>query len=412
MIRHLLRLVWNRKRSTALLLLELFVTFLVVALVTTTALYQASNWRRPLGFDVADLLVAEIDFQRSSDDSFDPHDSERFARLLREAGTLPEVEGVAGAHVVPFDIGVMQSSFEHDGRRVESSLNEVTDDFARVAGLGVVAGRWFSSADDGSGFEPVVVDVDLARTLHGSPEAALGRGFDDDAALAAPAEATQPSDAEPDRRRIVGVVADYRAGGELSGPENYYFERVRPGDTSHRPLAHLLLRVRPGTQPAFEETLARRLGEVAPEWSIEIRRLSEIRSENLRLRAAPLVAGGIVGSFLLAMVALGLVGVVWQNVTERTREIGLRRALGASAPAVHHQFVLEMLLLATVALVAGSFVVLQLPLFDLLGAVPTSVVVGGIAAANLALLLFAGLAAWLPSRMASRVAPSSALRHE
>ena len=61
MIRHLLRLTWNRKRSTALLLLELFVTFLVVALVTTTALYQSTNWNRPLGFDYAGVLVARSD---------------------------------------------------------------------------------------------------------------------------------------------------------------------------------------------------------------------------------------------------------------------------------------------------------------------------------------------------------------
>jgi putative ABC transport system permease protein len=112
------------------------------------------------------------------------------------------------------------------------------------------------------------------------------------------------------------------------------------------------------------------------------------------------------------MVALSLIGVVWQNVTERTREIGLRRALGATAPAVHRQFVVEMLLLATVALAAGTVVVLQLPLLDLIGSIPVPVLFGGVALANLSLLALAGLSAWLPSRMASRVSPSAALRDE
>ena len=356
MIRHLLRLTWNRKRSTALLLLELFVTFLVVALVTTTALYQSTNWNRPLGFDYAGVLVARIDYQRSSDDFFEPAEASGFARLLQEVRALPEVESAAGCHVVPFDLASMESEFERDGERISSPLNEVTDDFDRVMALEIVAGRWFSPADDGAA--PVVLDRDLAARVFGSAQAAIGQSLH---------ESDGETPAAEDSRRVVGVVSDYRAGGELSGPGNFFFERVRVGDTGHRPPGHILLRLRPGTGAAFEEPLARRLQATAPGWSFDVRPLADFRRTNLRLRAAPLVAGGIVGSFLLAMVALGLVGVVWQNVTERTREIGLRRAIGATGPAIHRQFVLEMLLLATVAVVAGTLVAIQLPLLDLVG---------------------------------------------
>jgi ABC-type lipoprotein release transport system permease subunit len=55
---------------------------------------------------------------------------------------------------------------------------------------------------------------------------------------------------------------------------------------------------------------------------------------------------------------------------------------------------------------------MQLPLLDLVGAVPASVIVGGLAAAASSLLLLSGIAAWLPSRLASRVTPSAALRYE
>ena len=401
MIRHLLRLTWNRKRSTLLLLLELFVTFLVVALVSTTAIYQAANWHRPLGFDPTGVLVARIDYQRSSDDFFEPAEAEGFARLLQEVRSLPEVESAAGCHVVPFDLSSMESQFEHDGERFDSSLNEVTDDFERVMGLEIVAGRWFSASDDGAA--PVVLDRDLAERVFGSAQAAIGQSLDEsDGAQAAPS----------DRRQVVGVVSDYRAGGELSGPGNFFFERVRVGDTAHRPPGHILLRLRPGSGAGFGETLARRLQALSPDWSFDVQPLADFRRTNLRLRVAPLVAGGIVGSFLLAMVALGLVGVVWQNVAERTREIGLRRAVGATGPAIHRQFVLEMLLLAAVAIVAGTLVAMQLPLLDLVGAVPASVIVGGLAAAASTLLLLSGIAAWLPSRLASRVTPSAALRYE
>ncbi len=401
MIRHLLRLAWNRKRSTVLLLLELFVTFLVVALVTTTALYQSTNWHRPLGFDSAGVLVARIDYQRSSDDFFEPSEAAGFGRLLQEVRTLPEVDSAAGCHVVPFDLASMESEFEVDGERIASPLNEVTDDFDRVLNLQIVAGRWFSPADDGAA--SVVLDRDLAERSFGSVRAAIGQSLDESDG------ATPTAD---DRRRVVGVVSDYRAGGELSGPGNFFFERMRVGDPGHRPPGHILLRLRPGAGAAFGEALARRLQAIAPGWSFDVRPLADYRRTNLRLRAAPLVAGGIVGSFLLAMVALGLIGVVWQNVAERTREIGLRRAVGATGPAIHRQFVLEMLLLAGAAVVAGTLVAIQLPLLDLVGPVPSSVVAGGLGAAGFVLLLLSGLAAWLPSRLASRVTPSAALRYE
>lgn len=409
MIRHLLRLTWNRKRSTALLLLELFVTFLVVALVSTTALYQATNWRRPLGFEPAGVMVARIDYQRSSDDFFEPAEVDGFARLLQEVRAQPEVEAAAGCHVVPFDLSSMESEFERDGERFDASLNEVTDDFERVMGLEIVAGRWFSPLDDGAA--PVVLDRDLAVRVFGSAQAAIGQSLEGaDGPSLAETQGAAPTAA--DRRQVVGVVSDYRAGGELSGPGSFFFERVRVGDTAHRPPGHILLRLRPGTGAAFSEPLARRLQALEPGWSYDVQPLADFRRTNLRLRAAPLVAGGIVGSFLLAMVALGLVGVVWQNVSERTREIGLRRAVGATGPAIHRQFVLEMLLLAAAAIAAGTLVAIQLPLLDLVGAIPLAVVAGGLAAAGLALLLLSGLAAWLPSRLASRVTPSAALRYE
>lgn len=405
MIRHLLRLVWNRKRSTALLLVELFVTFLVVALVGTTALYQLTNWNRPLGFEWRELLIVNIDYKRTGDDQFSLAETEGFARLLAEVRALPEVAGVAGAHLVPFEISRMSNNFELDGRQIKSNLNEVTDDLLEVMQLDLVAGRWFSAEDAGVTHQPVVVDRDLAAAAFGSAANALGK------VLRAAEPATEDGPARKEIR-VIGVIADFRAGGELAGPGNFFFRHLRPGDPDQRPLMNLVLRPQPGVGAEFEERLARRLTAIGPDWSYEIRPLADYRRSGLKLRTAPLVAGGVVGSFLLAMVALGLTGVVWQNVSERTREVGLRRALGATGTEIHRQFVLEMLLLSTLAVGAGTVIVLQLPLLDLLGAVPVSVVVGGLAIATATLSAIAAAAAWMPSRMASRIPPSEALRYE
>ncbi len=91
---------------------------------------------------------------------------------------------------------------------------------------------------------------------------------------------------------------------------------------------NLLVKVRPGTPVAFEETLARSLQEVDPGWSVVVKPVSESRASMLSSASRPLVFLGLVGLFLLLMVVLGLTGVVWQNVTRRTREIGLQAREG------------------------------------------------------------------------------------
>ena len=68
----------------------------------------------------------------------------------------------------------------------------------------------------------------------------------------------------------------------------------------------------------------------------------------------------------MLMVALGLLGVLWQNVTQRTREIGLRRAKGAAKVDVQRQILGEIGVMTTLALLAGVLVVVQFPLLDII----------------------------------------------
>ena len=64
--------------------------------------------------------------------------------------------------------------------------------------------------------------------------------------------------------------------------------------------------------------------------------------ESFRSRLVPLALGATIAGFLMLMVALGLIGVLWQNVTRRTREIGLRRAAGASHGDIRRQVIMEV----------------------------------------------------------------------
>ena len=140
-----------------------------------------------------------------------------------------------------------------------------------------------------------------------------------------------------------------------------------------------------------------------------------MRESKLRQYTLPLVAVGTVAGFLLLMVALGLTGVVWQSVTQRIREFGLRRAKGATIVNIRHQVLVEMIIMTSLALIAGVLLLAQLPLLPLpsgLDSIPAGVFVISIAISVTAIYVLTLLCGWYPSRLATRVQPAEALHYE
>lgn len=398
MIRHLAKLVWHRKRSNGLLVLEIFASFLVVFGVATLAVYYGGNWRRPLGFDYRDVWSVEIAGPQAGEAPSTP-EGQRASRLLAEVEAMPQVVA-AGAGSLPFVLGHSVDNLEIHGRRVSMEVVEATPGVAAVLGLELVAGRFFDRADESLPYRPVVINRLLAEEVYGDRDP-IGQPF---------------LEAVPDQqipeRRVVGVISDFRRGGELAGPGYCRFDLTRMGQGTERVSRSLLLKVRPGTPAAFEAELAARLRQVAPDWSFDIQPLARLRDSILRLSFAPLMAAGIVAGFLLAMVALGLLGVLWQNLLQRTREIGLRRALGASRGAIQRQIVLEQLLLATGGIGLGALLAVQVPAFGLLDFIPRPVWLGAAVLAAVAVYALVVAAALYPSRVAGRIEPAAALRAE
>lgn len=405
MTRHLLKLVWNRKRANALVILEIFFSFLVVFALATTALFLWTNYRRPLGFDWRDAWAVSIDVGQTTDDEYTPEQVETFASVLREAEGLDRVVSAAGVLSMPYVQSSSTTVLGPPGNRLPVEVNEVTDATRDALDLEVVAGRWFDRSDDGLAWQPVVLDRELAAGLFGS-EDPVGQWLDEK-----PREASGNRPERP-RRRVVGVVSDFRQHGELAAPNHYMFLRKRVGDPSDRPLRSLVLEMAPGTTGAYEEEVLARLQAVAPDWSFVVRPMAAMRESSFRLRLAPVIVGAVVGAFLMAMVVLGLLGVLWQNVVRRTRELGLRRATGATRNHVHRQISMELLLVTTLGLALGVVLAVQLPILDLLPSVSAGVVAAALATAAAILYTLTLVAALYPSWLAGRVQPAEALRWE
>ncbi|HYI12951.1 MAG TPA: FtsX-like permease family protein [Thermoanaerobaculia bacterium] len=396
MIRHLLKLVWNRKRANALIVAEIFVSFLVIFAVITGAVTYASAWKRPVGFQWKQVWDLSMEFDIDGREKANPELLNGVMRMLAEARSYPEVEAAAISNTPPYAFSTSEGTRTFDGRQVSFIFDDVSDGFEKVMQLQLVRGRFFSRQDDASPHQPIVVDTKTAEAVWGTADP-IGQKLEEDEGVFL---------------QVVGVVKEYRKDGEVSSPMNMMFRRIHPEGKYGRLGSHILVRVKPGTPPEFEVQLTERLRKISPEVSFQLRRMEKMRARMLRVRFAPLVLGGIIGTFLVAMVALGLTGVLWQNVTQRTREIGLRRAMGATGSNVHRQVLGEVAVLATIALLIGSVIVLQLPILGVFKLVSASAFTTGFIAALATIYALTILCGLYPSWLASRLQPADALRYE
>lgn len=399
MIRHLLKLVWNRKRANALIIGEILLSFLVLFAVLTAVVSFASGWGRPVGFDRTNVWVLRFDYDVDAGEKNDPKLVSIFERVLRETASLPQVEAVGGANTPPYSFSTAAGDRTIEGKQVYLVYEDVTDGFAQAMGMQPIRGRWFSPEDDGASYQPVVVDANAAVAMYGDAD---------------PIGKTIAADDEEHEKpmRIVGVVPEYRKDGESMSRSNMIFRRVATNGAYGRLPRNLMVRVRPGTGAEFEEAFLTRVQRVAPEMDFHLDNLERMRRSAHRFVLAPVVIGAIIALFLISMVGLGLTGVLWQNVTKRTREIGLRRAMGASGTTVRGQILAEVALLATIAMTIGLLLVLQLPVVGIFSIFPPAAFAAGIVislATVYALTLLCGL---YPSWFASRLQPADALRYE
>lgn len=421
MIRHVFKLIWNRKRTNFLMVVEIFVSFLVLFAVVGLGVYTADNWRRPIGFSVDRVWDIDVDMKQTSDDEFDARQAETVRQVMLALKEFPEIESTAGTMLAPYQFGSSSSRYRWRNRDIEFGVAEVTDGFRDLLGLHVVEGRWFGPEDKGQNYSPVVINRNMREDLFGTGPA-IGQNLEQEHEPgqenrpSAPTPGTPPS--EPQRHvRVVGVVDAYREDGEFDGTRNYAIYRkdldlFDQSDRRNRPPRNILIKVRPGTTVAFQERLIKRLQAAAPEWSFEVTPLADMRSTSINFALAPLIAVGLVAVFLMLMVALGLLGVLWQSVTQRTREIGLRRAKGAARVNVRRQILGEIAVMTSLALIAGVLVAIQFPLLDIIYFVEPHVYAISLAISVTAIYLLTLACGWYPSRMATSIEPAEALRYE
>jgi putative ABC transport system permease protein len=278
----------------------------------------------------------------------------------------------------------------------------------KTLGGSLVAGRDFTW-DDLIGLRPVaMVSENLARELWGQPSAAIGKRV-------------RPY-AKGVWREVVGVISDTRDDGlNKNAPTVAYWPLLmvdftptpEERDFVSRSVSYLVRSRRTGSS-GFANELGHAVWSINPNLPLaSVRTLQEIYDASLARTSFTLVMLAIAGAMALLLGVAGIYGVISYSVSQRSREIGIRIALGAQAPSVTRMFVIHGLTLAVVgvaiglAAAAGMTRLIASLLFAVSPADPLTYIM-----VALTLVAAAVLASYLPARRAAAGDPIHALRAE
>ena len=392
MIRHLLRLIWNKKRKNVLLMVEVCLAFLVLFTVFSIGIYNWQNYKKPLGYHYENVLSAYTFWDRAIPNK---EVKEQQLRIKQAVLAFPEVEVVAYSRSnVPFGNSNWSWGIDWKDRPIQFNHFVVDPDFFDLMGMELMDGRFFSEDDRGLG-RPVVITKDMEKQLFPNGEKALG--------IEIPVE-------DEEAMKVVGVIDMYRYQSEFAESSSGVFELYNYESTGY-PEECLVMKLKDGTGNAFQESLFKEIHSVSPGFHFELSDMNEQRENRREEELLPITIFLIIAAFLILNVALGLFGVLWYNVNSRKSEIGLRRAMGASSDAIVRQIMSETLILVAMAMTLGVFIAIQLPLLNVYN-VDTIVYVMAIVAAILFLSLIVIVCSWYPGKKTAEIQPAIALHEE
>jgi predicted permease len=330
--------------------------------------------------------------------------TDRTQRLLEHLRTLPGATAVGLIWPLPLDVSSSTTDFVLDGRVPPAGREAFRADrafvdggFFEAAGITIVEGRAFAESDRRDSLPVAVISRAMARRYWPAGDA-LGRVL------------RRPDPAQADLT-IVGVASDINVRSLGEAPRDVVYEAYTQGGG----LPGFSVLVRTGTDPAV---MSRALVAAGQKLDPDLRvTQATTLAQHLAMSRLPSQMGTFLlsafATLAMALAAIGIYGMVRHVVATRTREVGIRMALGADAASVARLLAsrgLRPVLIGGALGLAASLLAaraLSALLFGV-GTFEPAVLVG----APLALGLTAWLAAWLPARRASRVDPLAALRAE
>jgi putative ABC transport system permease protein len=398
MFRHLFKLIWNKKKQNFLLIIEMFVSFIVMFGIFTLIVYYYHNYKQPIGFDYENVWVASYQANpiESTDSAVIFHDA-----LTKMIKSFPDVEDISFTGFnTPFSMSTSNTSIGYGNNTdVMSNVYQTEEDYKNVLNFQILEGRWFDHSDDVQGkYIPVVINEKLKEELFGNDNA-IGKLI---------SEKDFQTQQSQDRYRVIGVANNMKDKSAYQAVENGMYLKMDSNGMHWN--SNILIKVKPSADAAFESKLFKSISNATGS-SVEIDHLDKNLVTKNKVMLVPMIIAVIVSTFLIVNVALGLFGVLWYNINKRKSEIGLRRAVGATGNSVSKQLVGEALVLSTLALIIGSFFAIQFPLLNVFD-LPATVYIFALIFAIVFIYFLVIICALYPGKQAAAIFPAVALHEE
>lgn len=351
------------------------------------------------GFGKENVLFGSVN---PSLNGYSPERSMNFYdELLSRTRSLPGVASASLASDTPISGGwdqlglVVEGYTPREGERTFSDITVVSNDYFKVLGIQLLNGRDFNEQDRLGSPKVVIVNEKLARHFFGTIDV-LGKRIG--------------LEQVPDMT-IVGLVKDAQYIDLRRAMRRHFYVPV----TQQKQLTNLALHVKTTTPPdTVAESLRAEIKKLDPHLPLyDIKTLSTEIDQSLVQERLVTWLSSAFGVLATLLTALGLYGVLTFSVARRTREIGIRVALGAQRRDVFRLIMIRGVVLVGVGVMIGlaaSFALARLIGSLLFGVAPNSPMT--LAIVSVGLIVIALIACYLPAQRATKVDPLVALRYE
>ncbi len=387
MIKSMFKLIWKRKRRSALMIVEMFISFLLLFALFAMVFTNVRSYLEPTGFDYQNVWVMRMDIWGKG--LSDEQNELIIDQLKRNISTMPDVLSFSNTTSnFPYVQSTYSTTMHYNDLRISTNRVRSDDNFAKVFDLKLIRGRWYNKTDEGNKEIPIVINKKLKEALFGD-EDAIGKIV------------------HSGEFKVVGVVDHYKVRGEYSEEPNIFFSRFKPTRFENI----FLLKVKSNVGIDFEEQLMKTASNIAKDWSIKLEPLSGYRKAAFQRTWVPILIFGGVCIFLILNIILGLLGILWYNIKNRIPEIGLRQSVGASAGKIYQQFIGEMLVLTTLGFVPGILIAIQFPLLHAFD-IENKVYLLAILCSVVVIYALVFISSLIPSIQAVKTQPAMALHEE
>jgi predicted permease len=388
----------RRRFGLANILIVGQVALSLIALITATLFMRSSQAASTIdpGFDTAHVAIMSLSPGQKGYDQ--GHAEEFYKELTARVQALPGVQKASLATNLPL-FGFLQRSVIIEGKEQDpkapplfTTVNTIDPGYFETENIPILKGRDFTDADRHDGLPVAIVNETMARRYWPNEEA-IGKRF--------------RFFTEKDYRQVVGVAKTVKYATIGESPQAAAYTPLKQDYSDS-----VVLYVRAQRNPAaMIEPVRREIQKIDPKMPVQnpqvVTAVIDQSLFGVKFGAALL---GVFGVLALVLACVGLYGVMSYTVGQRTREIGLRMALGASPSSVMALVLKQGLTLVGVGVVigvAGALSVSKSIAALLYGSAQDATSFVG---ASLALLMVAALASLLPAIRASRVDPLIALR--